>query len=206
MAKNDSTGQLTRQFQIPDFAQDMLFVVTSSGSAQTQGEQGHFDFKVPADGNVRLHWAAANGPILAFWDNVTAWSGLNWDGHVKIGGFIERLHAHELGGLEVVVFELIGGPFASDHVSLPSLDDMRKGIFARPSDTEPLANDQFYPLIVLAESNMAAPSQDALVSGLGVDAYASLASEAGGWPENCGLPARLGSFNLLAPLSFSAFN
>src|SRR5260221_12171321 len=86
MAKNDSAGQLTRQFQIPDFAQDMLFVVTDSGSAQTQGEQGYFDLKVPADGNVRLHWAAANGPILASWDNVTAWSGLNWDGHVKIGG------------------------------------------------------------------------------------------------------------------------
>jgi hypothetical protein len=199
VADKETAGQLTRTFQIPVYAQDMLFIVTNSGSAQTEGEQGDFDLEFPVDGGAQLRWAAPNGPILASWDIVKAWSTLNWDGHVKIGGFIERLHAHELGGLEVVVFELVGGPFPGDHVSLPSLEDMRKGIFARPSDTEPLVQDQSYPLIVLAESNLAALAQDALVSGLGVDAYASLASAAGGWHEIVGLPLLLDSLTLLAP-------
>ena len=62
----------------------------------------------------------------------------------------ERLHARELGGLELVIVEVVGGPFSVDHVGLPSLNDMHNGIFARPADTEPFKKDQAYPFIILA--------------------------------------------------------
>ena len=90
MAENKAHLTLVKKFQIPTYAQDMLYLVTASGTVPTQGETGTFDLEIPEDGNVQLRWAAPTGPILAAWDNISAWSTLKWDGHVKIGGFIER--------------------------------------------------------------------------------------------------------------------
>lgn len=191
-------GQITDDFRLPVYAQDMLFVVTGAGSAAAQGPQGSYLLDHPPEGALRVTWGAADGPTLAFWPDAEQ-AHLRWDGRVKVGGFIERLHARELGGLEVIIIEVVGGPFAADHVGLPSLNDMKHGIFARPSDTEPFGQGQSYPFIILAESNLAGLAQDALVSGLAVDAYGSLASEAGGWHELVGLPLLLDSLTLLAP-------
>ena len=52
---------------------------------------------------------------------------------------------------------------------------------------------------MLAESNLAALAQDALVSGLAVDAYTALANDANGWHEIVGLPLLLDTLTLLAP-------
>jgi len=71
-----------------------------------------------------------------------------------------------------VIAEVVGVSFPVDHVGLPSLDEMRQGIYARPSDTEPLDQNQSYPFIILAESNLASLVQDALISGIAVDATA----------------------------------
>ena len=192
-------GQLTAEFRIPAYAQDMLYVVTEDSAAQARDKQGLFSLDTAPDGPLRLAWGAPAGPLLAIWEPAPDPLKLRWNGRVKIGGFIERLHAREVGGLEVIIVEVVGGPFAADYVGLPSLDDMRRGVFARPPNTEPLGTDQAYPFIILAESNMAALAQDALVSGLSVDAYGSLASEAGRWHEVVGLPLLLDTLTLLAP-------
>jgi hypothetical protein len=192
-------GQLSADFRIPAYAQDMLYVVTANISAQTRGKNGLFSLGAAPDGSLWLAWGAPNGPMLAIWEDVPASLKLKWDGRVRIGGFVERLHALEVGGLEVIVIEVVGGPFAADYVGLPSLDDMRRGVFARPPDAESLGRDQAYPFIILAESNMAALAQDALVSGLGVDAYGALANDEGRWHEVVGLPLLLDRLTLLAP-------
>jgi hypothetical protein len=201
MAKSLS-GQLSEQFKIPAYAQDMLYVVTETSVAQTSGKFGAYTLESAPDGDsgevVRLVWGTPEGPTLAFWDS-TKLPTLQWDGRITVGGFIERLHAREIGGLEVVIVEVVGGPFPRDHVSLPSVDDMRRGVFARPSDTEPSGENQSYPFIILAESNLAGLAHDALVSGIAVDAFGSLASEAGRWHEVVGLPLLLDSLTLLAP-------
>jgi hypothetical protein len=191
-------GQLTKTFSIPGYAQDMLYIVTDSGSAQTQGKSGKFSLDAKPEGSVRLHWGTTSGPILICWEN-PADLQLGWDGHIKVGGFIERLHAHEVGGLELIIVEVVGGAFPNGHRGLASLEDMRQGIFARPADTEPIGTGQAYPFVVLAESNLAALAQDALVSGLGVDVYGSLASEASRWHDVVGLPLLLDTLTLLAP-------
>jgi hypothetical protein len=191
-------GQLTKTFTIPGYAQDMLYLVTDNGSAPTQGKYGKFSLNAPPTGSIRLTWGTASGPILVCWENVDELQ-LQWDGHINVGGFIERLHAHEVGGLELIIVEVIGGAFPVGHRGLASLEDMRAGIFARPADTEPIGSGQAYPFVVLAESNLAALAQDALVSGLGVDAYGSLASEASRWHEVVGLPLLLDTLTLLAP-------
>ncbi len=191
-------GQLTNSFSIPGYAQDMLYVVTDAGVAQTLGKNGQFALETLPEGQVRITWGTSEGPILTYWNNVSMLD-LEWDGHIKVGGFIERLHAHEVGGLELIIVEVVGGAFPVNHTGLASLADMRQGIFARPADTEPLGTGQAYPFVVLAESNLAALAQDALVSGLGVDAYGSLASEASRWHDVVGLPLLLDNLTLLAP-------
>jgi hypothetical protein len=198
MATPINSGKLTSKYRIPPYAQEMLYLVTSDRFTPVQGPQGNLDtFSV--NGLARLNWGTPKGPTLVFWDSVASSSDLHWDGHVKIGGFIERLHALEVGGLEVVIAEVVGGPVALDNGGLPSLDDMRQGVFARPSDIEPLDKDRVYPFIILAESNLAALAQDALVSGIAVDAHGSLADEGGKWHETVGLPLLLESLTLLAP-------
>jgi hypothetical protein len=197
-SNSGTSGQLTDEFRIPTYAQDMLFIVTGEGSSQAQGKQGKYTLDSAPQETVRLTWGASDGPALAYWSE-TEWPTARWDGRVKIGGFVERLHARELGGLEVVIIEVVGGLLPANHVGLPSLNDMRNGIFARPSDSEPFGTDQSYPFVILAESNLSGIAQDALVSGLAVDAYGSLASEAGRWHELVGLPLLLDSLTLLAP-------
>ncbi len=191
-------GQLSDDFAIPAYAQDMLYVVSGDEQTPTRGKYGKFKLDQTPNGPVSIRWGAT-GPTLAAWNEAPDGPNLAWDGRVKVGGFIERFHGLEVGGLEVVIAEVVGGPFPIDHVGLPSLDDMHHGIFARPSDAEPLGHDQAYPFVVLAESNLSTLVQDAMVSGLAVDAYGSLAGEAGRWHDVVGLPLLLDMLTILAP-------
>jgi hypothetical protein len=194
-------GQLTDQFEIPTYAQDMLFLVTSAGAVRAQGAHGRFTLDLLYDEPLHLTWGANDGPTLAIWNAVSNGKPLNlgWDGRVTAGGFVERLHAREIGGLDILVAEVFGGAFPVDYIGLPSLDDMRRGVFGRPADAEPAVRSQTYPFIILAESNFAGLVQDALVSGLAVDAYGALASDYSRWHEVVGLPLLLDAITLLAP-------
>src|SRR5689334_14514122 len=102
-------AQLTNtDYPLPAYAQDMLYLVTDDQTVQAGGERGDFNLS-KSNGDVRLTWGSANGPILTIWEELGK-GQLDWDGQVTVGGFIERLHAHEIGGLEVVVIEVVGGP------------------------------------------------------------------------------------------------
>ena len=195
-------GQLTGKYRIPAYAQAMMCLVPEGGQGrQAQGLHGRFslDADRTSSGPLRLAWGNAVGPILAVWDHPPGDLNLDWDGRVRVGGFIERLHAREVGGLEIVIAEVLGGPLPAEQVGLPSLDDMRDGVYARTSDAEPLTRDQVYPFVSLADSNLAALAQDALVSGLAVDAYGSLAGDENRWHEVVGLPLLLDMLTLHAP-------
>src|SRR5260221_8322742 len=135
-------GKLTDKFRLPEYAQAMCYIVTAVGTVQAHGPHGNFTLENELDSPVSLKWATPDGPTLAHWAQVPSPHQLNWDGRIKVGGFIERLHARELGGLEVVIAEIVGGCFPVDYKGLPSLDDMRNGIFARPAESEPLAKDK----------------------------------------------------------------
>ncbi len=191
-------GQLSESFAIPAYAQDMLYLVCDDNAVQTRGKYGKFKLDAAPPGPLSVTWGAG-GPTLVVWSHPPEAARLQWDGRVKVGGFIERFHGLEVGGVEVVIAEVVGGPFPINHVGLPSLDDMHNGIFARLSDAEPLGRDQSYPFIILAESNLAALAQDALVSGFAVDACGSLADDAGRWQEVVGLPLLLDTLTILAP-------
>src|SRR5579859_4295643 len=143
---------LSSAYQIPRYAQDLLFLVCGSQVTQIKGVHGDYALDKAAFPieRVELHWAHSDGPILVCWENLESWSDLDWTGQIKVGGFVERLHGRDIGDLEVVIAEVVGGPLPGDHVGLPSLEDMRSGVFARSSDREPLKQDQVYPFIILA--------------------------------------------------------
>ncbi len=168
------------RYKPPSYAADMLRVLAGETHA--------------------IHWGGADGPPLVFWESpIEPFDALRaWDGRVKIGGFVERLHARQIGDVEFTVAEVVGGAFAADYNGLPTLDEMRRGIYARPADTEPRGSGHSYPLIMFSESNFAALAQDALVSGLAIDAVGRLAADSDGWHEVCGLPLLIESLTLLA--------
>src|SRR5215510_5794202 len=91
-----NAGKLTEKFRLPEYAQDMCYVVVESGTAQTRGVYGDFTLEQEPHGAVRLTWGAADGPTLAYWEQIPPNLQLGWDGRIKVGGFIERLHAREL--------------------------------------------------------------------------------------------------------------
>ncbi len=168
---------ITGKWRVPAYAQDMLRLISDECIQ-------------------RIEWGAG-GPTLVFWKPPALEP--TWSGRVKVGGFIERLHAFEIAEMEIVIAEIVGGAFPAAHSGLPTLEDMKRGIYARPADLEPYGTDQTYPFILMAESNFAALAQDALVSGLAVDAVGTLADDQTAWRDMCGLPLLIESLTLLAP-------
>src|SRR5271166_6320022 len=103
---NTYHSQLTEKFTIPGYAQDMLYVVSADGSAPTQGPKGQFSLPASPSGLLRIVWGTADGPTLAVWKVEPEHTNLRWDGSVKVGGFVERLHARKIAGLEFVIIEV----------------------------------------------------------------------------------------------------
>jgi hypothetical protein len=179
--------QISLKWRVPVYAQGLLI----------PGSDESFAY---------IHWVDGDGPTLAYWalpeSETEAINNVNvsfeWDGRVIVGGFVERLHVRRLGDVELVIAEIVGGVFPANYRNLPTLADMREGVFARPADFEPSDDDHTYPFVMEADSAFASLAQDALVSGLAVDAVGRLADDAQGFHDVCGLPLMLESLTLLA--------
>lgn len=141
-----------------------------------------------------LRWGNDEGPILAVWAEQ---KNATWNGTIHIGGFVERLHALELGGMELIIAEIVGGAFPANKHILATLDEMKQGIFSHPAEDEPIGERMVYPFVLEPESNLAGFVQDALVSGIAVDAVGRLADDKRGLQALTGLPLLLESLSLL---------
>lgn len=166
-------------WRVPAYAQDRFVIRTD------------IDF-------VNLHWLDVNGPVLVYWEPPARGESINWDGTVSVGGFIERLHARRIAGVDFIVAEVVGGAFPADYTNLPTMADMSAGIFARPPDIGPADVGQMYPFIFEADSHFAALAQDALVSRLAVDVIGHFAPDEDRWHEVCGLPLIADTLTLLS--------
>lgn len=201
------TGHLVTEgteWTIPPYAQAMLWLAGDGEAMQVAGDRGAFTLDVPDDGagTIDLTWGIAGGPLLARWPVALADSPvtLDWRGAVAVGGFVERLHAFEVRGLELVVAELVGALLPLNYPRLPSLDQMRRRVFQR-SDTDVAADmpEFTYTLITMADSIHADYLHHAMVSELAVDCFTTLGTQAGRWHEVTGLPLLVEMVSLLAP-------
>lgn len=153
------------------------------GYAEGMIHEGEFE------GQAVIRWGGAEGPLLGY--------AATWDGAVRVGGFVERIHALDLDGTDLLFLEVIGGIFPADTLALPTLDDMKAGRYSRPATLEPLGADFSYFFATTTESDIASLAQDALVSGLSVDVVGRLADDDQNLHELCGLPLVPVSLSLL---------
>jgi len=201
------TGYLVAEdtgWRVPAYAQDMLWVQVRDHAVQASGLRGAFDLDIAvnADEPVHLLWGTANGPPFAEWHMSGADRPFvaGWQGAVGVGGFVERLHALERRGLEVVVAEVEGTALPLEYAGLPTLDQMQHAPFRRRNVPEPSATREFtYTFLALADSIYAEYLHHAMVSELAVDCVAVLGPHEGRWHEIVGMPLLVEEVTLLAP-------
>ncbi|NDJ77411.1 MAG: hypothetical protein GYB65_14255 [Chloroflexi bacterium] len=201
------TGHLVAEeatWRIPPYAHEMLWMQQGAHAARASGERGEFSLDVPGDGRQALHlvWGTAGGPPLTIWHrpDTAAPFVVGWQGGVCMGGFVERLHALVVRGLELLVAEVEGGLLPPNFRRLPTLVQMQSAPFARQASTEhPVTRNFTYTLIADADSIYAEYLHHALVSELAVDCCARLGPHEGHWHEVVGLPLLIESVTLLAP-------
>lgn len=140
-----------------------------------------------------IRWVSAQGPILCYWEGERT----PWDGRIRIGGFVERIHGLDLAGVELVVVEIVGGAFPPSYRALATLDEMREGYFGRAEDYEPLGEHMAYPFVMEPDSQFAGFAQDAMIAGLAVDATGRLADDDQGLEQVVGLPLIMQTLTLL---------
>lgn len=188
-------------WQIPAYAQDMLWVQCAGHSVQASGPRGQFAIEQPPAGAVaRLTWGHAGGPLLAEWTPAGAAFAAGWQGEVIVGGFVERLHAFETRHLELVIAEIEGDALPPGHTRVPGLEQMRAATFSRRDETYPAPDRRFtYTVIALAESIYAEYLHHAMVSELALDCFTRLGPQDGRWHEIVGLPLLVEAVALLAP-------
>jgi hypothetical protein len=179
-------------WKIPTYARSLLWV----NGIQTTGTRGKFS--LPISDPVNLTWGTADGPQLAMGSCSEPPYILGWDGTVGVGGFVERLHVLETRGLELVIAEIEGGLLPPGYSHLPTLDDMKAGVFSRQEVTS-TTRDFTYTFITLADSILAEYLHHAMVSELAVDCFADLGPHDGHWHELVGLPLLLNAVSVLSP-------
>lgn len=189
-------------WRIPAYARDMLWIAAGGEAAPVTGPHGSYRVeRGAADAPLLLTWGTADGPPLAVWPpSDTSPAPPDWDGTVRLAGFVERLHVLEAHGLELVVAEVQGALLPAGYPRLPTLDEMRAAPFARdPAQDHPAAREATYPLLAPAGSIQAEYLHHALISELSVDCFAALGPHEGGWHTIVGLPLLVEALSLLAP-------
>ncbi len=198
---DELNGQLTSDWTIPAYARDMLWVEGAGEVVQAQGKHGSFRLDAPS-ALVTLRWGGATGPALTQlrWQVDT----LDWDGSVRIGGFVDALHVTEQIDLpEALTILHVGGqPLKPDTQPYPDFGQRKRVPYAMPSYFDGLAEDvdeSVTTWMALSDSAVLVLAQDALVNKLRVYCYGSLAEDAAGWHEAFALPIVLEAMSLFAP-------
>ncbi len=195
---DELSGQLTARWKIPDYAQNALYLESDSGDVvPTEGASGLFTLTEPAQ-RLFLRWGGAAGPALA----QLRWQvdSLEWDGSVKIGGFVDMLHLTEISGAPYPITMLVisGQPLQPGTKPYPNAALRQQIPYVAPRFDAALSEleENTSTWLVGDESPLLALAQDALVSKLGVYAFGHLADEKSGWHHHFALPILLEAMTL----------
>ncbi|NDJ62442.1 MAG: hypothetical protein GYB67_15040 [Chloroflexi bacterium] len=201
MMNDELSGQLTDTWAIPAYARDFLWLETDSGTFQTEGAHGLFRLPAPAE-LLTLRWGDPAGPALTR----LRWrpDSLEWDGAVRVGGYIDALHITELDALPepLVILHIGGQPLKPDVRPYPTRTERRRVPYTIPGFQDGLADEvsetittwmalETHPALTLA--------QDALVSKLRLYSFGRLAADESGWHDLFALPIALEGLTLFAP-------
>jgi hypothetical protein len=185
------SGQLCSAWSIPPYAQGLLWIDSEVGAVRAEGEKGLFTLPDSA-AVVTVRWGSADGSALAR----LAWQpdSLEWDGVVRVGGYIDAMHIASSGEIDGGIVQLyVGGQplkpgVSASHTASPHVPiappDFYDGIDDSIAETFTtwIATDD-HPALTLA--------QDALVSKMRVWCFGRLAAEKSRWHERFALPVWL---------------
>jgi len=193
------SGQLG--WKIPPYARDMLWLASDAGAVKLEGERGLFTLDAPAQ-TLTLRWGGENGAALA----QLGWQAdsLEWDGTVRIGGYVDAMHITELEDLPapITVLQVGGQPLKPGVSAYPTRATRRNVPYPVPSFFDGLADaidETVTTWMALEDSPALTLVQDALVSKLGVYLFGRLAAQNAGWHEHFALPIALEGVTLFAP-------
>ncbi len=198
---NDETsGQLTNKWRIPDYAQGQLWVEGVGGAAQAEGAHGLFELSTSTP-DVTIYWNNVHdGAALAS----LPWQpdSLEWDGSIKIGGYVDAIHLMEIPDVDLVVNVLyLGGqPLKPDIRPYP--DAGYRGAITQPDFHACLVSEiteSYTTWIVPEDSPLSQIAQDAMMNNLRLHCYGRLADDDSGWARFFGLPIVLEAMTIFGP-------
>ena len=184
--------------ELPDYSQSLWWLSNERGEAVQIKPDGSFEISPSL--KLELRWAHPAGAVLNRWqiDPVPPYE-LQWDGIIRLGGFIERTHIVEDNGLGLLVAELVGGAYPQTYQGLPSLADLQAKPFVRDeTEADPSGDGHWYSLLVPLESPFADFLHHCLVNGNALDCQCSLGDDESAWHELVGLPLIVEGLSLLS--------
>jgi hypothetical protein len=199
---DELSGQLTAEYwRIPEYAVDSLWLETESETLQTAGAAGLFELTVPAQA-LTLRWGGERGPALAR----LGWQvdNLQWDGSVRIGGFVDALHMTTLERDEMALTVLFmgGQPLKPKSRPYPDMHARAQVPYAVPSFEDGIADEvpeDVTTWLAPEDSPLVTMAQDAMMNKLRIYCFGHIAPAVGGWHWHFGLPILLESITLFAP-------
>jgi hypothetical protein len=192
------SGQLG--WPIPTYARNLLWLESEAGAVKVEGAQGLFTLEAPAE-VLTLRWGSAQGPALT----QLRWrvDSLEWDGSVRIGGYIDAMHITELDELPapITILHVGGQPLKPEVNAYPTRAVRRSVPYPVPSYFDGLAevDESVTTWMAFEDSAALTLAQDALVSKIPVYCFGHMAEQDAGWHELFALPIALEAMTLFAP-------
>jgi hypothetical protein len=198
---NELNGQLTSRWTIPLYARDALWLETDSGAVRADGEKGLFTLDAPTS-MLTLRWSSVDGPALAR----LAWKAgnLEWDGTVRIGGYIDAIHLTEIPGVSfpITVIYMGGQPLKHDLVPYPTNTLRAHPPYRAPDFHSGLASElpeSVTTWLVSNDSPLTVMAQDAMLNDLRLYLFGRLADDKSSWGTHFALPLLLEAITLFGP-------
>jgi hypothetical protein len=189
-------------WRVPDYAASALWIEADGQAVRTEGPTGLFTLNAPAAW-VNVRWGHAAGALLAR----LRWQAdnLNWNGRIRVGGYVDGLHLSQLGTGGDEYFGVIafgGQPLKPDTILYPGMTLRTHDVYVPPdfyklidsdvpeSTTTWIASDEG-PLLTMA--------QDAMFNKTRVVFTGRLTTGADHWERLLALPLILETITLFAP-------
>jgi hypothetical protein len=191
--------------RLPDYAREMLWLKPNNAHPVKINPDGSFHGFATCT-HLELRWANPAGAVLTTFNFDTEQRGeqLDWDGWVRLGGFIERTHILEHDGLPLMIIELSGGAYPPTYRRWASREDLIAGPFSHEEENihDPSRDGHWYSLLLPLESPLVDFVHHALVNGNAIDCLAEFSQTEMGWHELVGLPLIVDSLTLLSSGGF----
>lgn len=191
-----------KSWRIPDYVNGALWIEGDGETVRAEGPAGLFTLKSPSAW-INVRWGSANGAVLAR----LRWQAdcLNWNGRVRLGGYIDALHLSQLGtgGDEYYGVVFFGGQPLKPETSLyPTTGQRTRSVYAPPDFYKLIDSDvpeTTSTWIASDDSPLLTMAQDAMFNKARVVFTGRLTTSAEHWERVLALPLMLETITLFAP-------